>query len=133
LKRIYVRILHPTHPNKRCPARPCRPLCCPLCCPLCLLVGKRLSDFFGADKEVKHPGAGDGVDVPSTPAERHLLATDTSDGDKGSGSDNERSEGDSGSDDGGEDGDDESAIVDVGDAAGRELAAGLLSLAARQD
>ena len=52
----------------------------------------------------------------------------------GSGSDNERSDGDSDVDDGGEDDDDdESAVAGVGDAAGRELAAGLLSLAARQE
>ena len=69
---------------------------------------KRLNDFFVADKGVKHQRA-DGVDVPSTPAKRHLLqvlATDTSDGD-----------------DAGEDDDDEPAVVGVGDAAGRELAA----------
>ena len=44
---------------------------------------KRLSDFFAPDKEVKHQRAGDGVGVPSTPAERHLLATDKSDTYKG--------------------------------------------------
>ena len=45
---------------------------------------KRLNDLFVADKGVKHQRAGDGVDVPSTPAERHLLqmlATNTSNGD----------------------------------------------------
>ena len=45
-----------------------------------------------------------------------VLATDTSD-----------------EDDSGEDDDDELAVVGVGDAAGRELAAGLLSLATRQE
>ena len=46
---------------------------------------RRLNNFFVADKGVKHQRAGDGVDVRSTPAERHLLqvlATDTSNGDK---------------------------------------------------
>ena len=106
--------------RRRCPTRPC-------CPPRCRCVARRLVPLAAVPPIGGAHGEGESDDADTGVG---------GGGGGGSGNDNERSDGDSDVDDGGEDDDDdddESAAAGVGDAAGRELAAGLISLAARQE